>query len=253
MTERKKLIKIFLYNIYITYIENTIMNKVVLIRHGESQWNQLNKFTGWHDVELSENGKNEAKKTGLLLKKEKFFFDCSHTSMLRRAIYTLQYILKILNQPWLSVRKSWRLNERHYGALEGFNKDEIIQKYGHEQVVLWRRSFNISPPQIDTKDQRFPGHDIRYSNIDANELPKGESLEATIQRVVPYWKKFIYPQLKQRKKILIVAHGNSLRALMQYLNKIDRQKIIELEIPTAVPIVLEFNEKYIPTKWYYLK
>lgn len=229
------------------------MNKVVLIRHGESQWNQLNKFTGWHDVELSQNGKHEAKNTGLLLKKEKFFFDYSHTSMLKRAIYTLQYILKELNQPWLSVQKSWRLNERHYGALEGYNKDEIIKKYGHEQVLLWRRSFNICPPMINIEDKRFPGYDIRYSNIDVNKLPKGESLELTIQRVIPYWKKFIYPQLKQRKKILIVAHGNSLRALMQYLNKIDTEKIIELEIPTAVPIILEFNEKQIPIKWYYLK
>ncbi|QFQ32478.1 2,3-diphosphoglycerate-dependent phosphoglycerate mutase [Buchnera aphidicola (Aphis fabae)] len=229
------------------------MNKVVLIRHGESEWNQLNKFTGWHDVELSQNGKNEAKKTGLLLKKEKFFFDCAYTSMLKRAIYTLQYILKKLNQPWLSVQKSWRLNERHYGALEGFNKNEIIQKYGYEQVLLWRRSFNISPPQIDIKDKRFPSNDIRYSNIDINELPKGESLELTIKRVVPYWEQCIYPQLKKRKKILIVAHGNSLRALMKYLNKIDNKKIIELEIPTAVPIILEFNEQCVPTKWYYLK
>ncbi|QCI18281.1 2,3-diphosphoglycerate-dependent phosphoglycerate mutase [Buchnera aphidicola (Aphis nasturtii)] len=229
------------------------MNKVVLIRHGESKWNQLNKFTGWHDVELSENGKNEAKKTGFLLKKEKFFFDHSHTSMLKRAIYTLQYIAKILNQPWLSVQKSWRLNERHYGALEGFNKDEIIQKYGYEKVLLWRRSFDVIPPQIDIKDKRFPGNDIRYANIDTNQLPIGESLAMTITRVIPYWEKFIYPQLKQRKKILIVAHGNSLRALIQYLHKIDNKKIIELEIPTAVPIVLEFNEKCIPTKWYYLK
>ncbi|QCI18845.1 2,3-diphosphoglycerate-dependent phosphoglycerate mutase [Buchnera aphidicola] len=229
------------------------MNKVVLIRHGESEWNQLNKFTGWHDVELSKHGKYEAKKTGLFLKKKGFFFDCSHTSMLKRAIYTLQYILKELNQPWLSVQKSWRLNERHYGTLEGFNKDEIIQKYGHEQVLLWRRSFNVSPPQIDTQDKRFPGYDMRYSNVNINDLPKGESLEVTIKRVIPYWDQFIYPQLKERKKILIVAHGNSLRALIKYLNKIDDKNIIKLEIPTAVPIVLEFNEKYIPTKWYYLK
>ncbi|QIQ41330.1 MAG: 2,3-diphosphoglycerate-dependent phosphoglycerate mutase [Buchnera aphidicola (Aphis urticata)] len=229
------------------------MNKVVLIRHGESKWNQLNKFTGWHDVELSENGKNEAKKTGLLLKKEKFFFDYSHTSMLKRAIHTLQYIAKVLNQSWLSVQKSWRLNERHYGALEGFNKNEIIQKYGYEKVLLWRRSFDVVPPQIDVKDKRFPGNDIRYANVDTNQLPIGESLEMTIKRVIPYWKKFVYPQLQRRKKILIVAHGNSLRALIQYLNNIDNKKIIELEIPTAVPIILEFNEKCIPTKWYYLK
>lgn len=229
------------------------MNKVVLVRHGESEWNQLNKFTGWHDAELSKNGKNEAKKTGLLLKKEKFFFDYSHTSMLKRAIYTLHYIVKKLNQPWLSVQKSWRLNERHYGALEGLNKNEIIQKYGDKQVLLWRRSFNISPPQIDIKDARFPGHDIRYANININQLPKGESLELTEKRVMPYWNTIIYPQLKERKNILIVAHGNSLRALMKNLNKIDNNKIVQLEIPTAVPIVLEFNEQFISTKWYYLK
>lgn len=229
------------------------MNKVVLVRHGESEWNQLNKFTGWHDAELSKNGKNEAKKTGLLLKKEKFFFDYSHTSMLKRAIYTLHYIVKKLNQPWLSVQKSWRLNERHYGALEGLNKNEIMQKYGDKQVLLWRRSFNISPPQIDIKDARFPGHDIRYANININQLPKGESLELTEKRVMPYWNTTIYPQLKERKNILIVAHGNSLRALMKNLNKIDNNKIVKLEIPTAVPIVLEFNEQFISTKWYYLK
>lgn len=229
------------------------MNKVVLVRHGESEWNQLNKFTGWHDAELSKNGKNEAKKTGLLLKKEKFFFDYSHTSMLKRAIYTLHYIVKKLNQPWLSVQKSWRLNERHYGALEGLNKNEIMQKYGDKQVLLWRRSFNISPPQIDIKDARFPGHDIRYANININQLPKGESLELTEKRVMPYWNTIIYPQLKERKNILIVAHGNSLRALMKNLNKIDNNKIVQLEIPTAVPIVLEFNEQFISTKWYYLK
>ncbi|QCI17124.1 2,3-diphosphoglycerate-dependent phosphoglycerate mutase [Buchnera aphidicola (Aphis helianthi)] len=229
------------------------MNKVVLIRHGESEWNKLNKFTGWHDVELSQNGKKEAEKTGLLLKKEKFFFDYSHTSMLKRAIYTLQYILNKLDQPWLSVQKSWRLNERHYGDLEGFDKNEIIQKYGDKQVLLWRRSFNVNPPQIDIKDKRFPGNDIRYSNVNINELPTGESLELTVKRVIPYWDQVIYPQLKRRKKILIVAHGNSLRALMQHLNKIDNKNIIELEIPTAIPIILEFDEKYIPSKWYYLK
>ncbi|WP_410051781.1 2,3-diphosphoglycerate-dependent phosphoglycerate mutase [Buchnera aphidicola] len=230
-----------------------MMNKVVLIRHGESEWNKLNKFTGWHDVELSQNGKKEAEKTGLLLKKEKFFFDYSHTSMLKRAIYTLQYILNKLDQPWLSVQKSWRLNERHYGDLEGFDKNEIIQKYGDKQVLLWRRSFNVNPPQIDIKDKRFPGNDIRYSNVNINELPTGESLELTVKRVIPYWDQVIYPQLKRRKKILIVAHGNSLRALMQHLNKIDNKNIIELEIPTAIPIILEFDEKYIPSKWYYLK
>ncbi|AYN24762.1 2,3-diphosphoglycerate-dependent phosphoglycerate mutase [Buchnera aphidicola] len=228
-------------------------NKLILIRHGQSQWNNLNRFTGWHDIELSQNGKNEAKKAGLLLKKEKFFFDYAHTSMLKRAIHTLGYILDTLNQSWLPVKKSWRLNERHYGALEGLNKDEMIQKYGEKQVNLWRRSFDIIPPQITLKDKRFPGNDIRYASIDTNTIPLGESLELTAKRVIPYWNEFILPQIKKRQKVLVVAHGNSLRALIQFINKIDNKKILELEIPTAMPIVLEFNKECIPMKWYYLK
>ena len=228
-------------------------NKLVLIRHGQSKWNKLNKFTGWHDIELSENGKNEALKAGSLLKKEKFFFDYAHTSMLKRAIHTLRYILDTLDQSWLPVQKSWRLNERHYGALEGLNKDEMISKYGEEQVNLWRRSFEIIPPQIRLNDKRFPGNDIRYANIDKNELPLGESLELTAKRVIPYWNKFILPQIKKRNRVLIVAHGNSLRALIQFLNKIDNKKILELNIPTATPIILEFNEEYNSIKWFLVK
>ncbi|WP_295164441.1 2,3-diphosphoglycerate-dependent phosphoglycerate mutase [uncultured Buchnera sp.] len=228
-------------------------NKLVLIRHGQSKWNNLNKFTGWHDIELSQNGKNEAQKAGLLLKKENFFFDYAHTSMLKRAIHTLRYILDTLNQSWLPVQKSWRLNERHYGALEGLNKDEMTKKYGEEQVNLWRRSFDIIPPQIKLKDKRFPGNDVRYANIETDKLPLGESLQLTAKRVIPYWNEFILPQIQKRKKVLIVAHGNSLRALIQFLNKIDNKKILELNIPTAIPIVLEFNEECIPIKWYYLK
>ncbi|WP_284443001.1 2,3-diphosphoglycerate-dependent phosphoglycerate mutase [Buchnera aphidicola] len=229
------------------------INQVVLIRHGQSEWNELNKFTGWHDAELSKKGKNEAKSAAVLLKKEKFFFDYAYTSVLKRAIHTLQYILDELNQNWLSVRKSWHLNERHYGALEGLNKDEVIQKYGQKKVMLWRRSFNISPPLIDREDKRFPGNDIRYSHLNINDIPLGESLEITVKRVIPYWNKVIYSQLKNNKKILIVAHGNSLRALIQYLYKINNEKILELNIPTATPIVLDFNKDNNPTKWYYLK
>jgi len=227
--------------------------KVVLIRHGKSEWNNLNKFTGWHDSALSEQGKNEAKSAAILLKKEKFFFDCAHTSVLKRAIHTLRYILDELNQSWLSVKKSWRLNERHYGALEGLNKDEVIEKYGEQKVLLWRRSFNIIPPQIDIKDSRFPGNDIRYSNLNINDIPLGESLEITAKRVIPYWNKILYPQLKNNQKILIVAHGNSLRALIQYLNNIDNQEILKLNIPTATPIILYFNKKNNLIKWCYLK
>jgi len=228
-------------------------NKVVLIRHGQSEWNELNKFTGWHDAELSKKGENEAKSAALLLKNEKFFFDYAYTSVLKRAIHTLQYILDELNQNWLSVRKSWRLNERHYGALEGLNKDEVMQKYGQKKVMLWRRSFNISPPLINREDKRFPGNDIRYSHLNISDIPLGESLEITAKRVIPYWDKVIYSQLKNNKKILIVAHGNSLRALIQYLYKINNEKILELNIPTATPIVLYFDKDNNPTKWYYLK
>ncbi|QCI17700.1 2,3-diphosphoglycerate-dependent phosphoglycerate mutase [Buchnera aphidicola (Acyrthosiphon lactucae)] len=228
-------------------------NKVVLIRHGQSEWNELNKFTGWYDAELSKKGKDEAKSAAMLLKKEKFFFDYAHTSVLKRAIHTLQHILDELNQTWLSVKKSWRLNERHYGALEGLNKDEVVQKYGQKQVMLWRRSFNIIPPQIKIEDKRFPGNDIRYSHLDINTIPLGESLEITAKRVIPYWHKILYPQLKSNKRILIVAHGNSLRALIQYLNKIDNKKILELNIPTATPIILDFDKEINPLKWYYLK
>ncbi|QCI15979.1 2,3-diphosphoglycerate-dependent phosphoglycerate mutase [Buchnera aphidicola] len=227
--------------------------KLVLIRHGQSEWNKLNKFTGWHDIKLSKKGKDEAKAAALLLKKEKFFFNCSYTSVLKRAIHTLQIILDKLNQSWLPIEKSWRLNERHYGELEGLNKDEVIKQYGEEKVLLWRRSFNVSPPKINIKDNRFPGHDRRYAHLNINEIPLGESLETTSHRVMPYWNKIIYPQLKKHKKILIVAHGNSLRALMQYLNKIDNNDIIELNIPTAKPIIIDFDKNNNAIKWHYLK
>ncbi|QCI25513.1 2,3-diphosphoglycerate-dependent phosphoglycerate mutase [Buchnera aphidicola (Sitobion avenae)] len=229
------------------------INKVVLIRHGQSEWNELNKFTGWHDAKLSQKGKDEAKAAAVLLKQKNFFFDYAHTSVLKRAIHTLGYILDILNQNWLLVEKSWRLNERHYGALEGLNKDEVIEKYGQKKVMLWRRSFDIIPPQINIKDKRFPGNDVRYSHLKINDIPLGESLEITAKRVIPYWNKIIFPQLKNNKKILIVAHGNSLRALIQYLNKIDNKEILKLDIPTATPIILDFDKESNPIKWYYLK
>lgn len=229
------------------------INKLILIRHGESKWNKLNQFTGWYDAELSENGKKEAKNAGFLLKKQNFFFDYAYTSVLKRAIHSLQYILDVIDQIWIPVKKSWRLNERHYGALEGFNKDKIIEKYGEKKVHLWRRSFDIVPPKISLKDKRFPGNDVRYANLNIDDIPLGESLKLTAKRVIPYWKKIIFPRIQEKKRILIVAHGNSLRALIQYLHKIDNEKILEINIPTATPIVLEFNEKCIPIKWYYLK
>lgn len=228
------------------------MYKIVLLRHGESSWNKLNRFTGWHDVELTENGKKEAQYAAEILKKEKFFFNEAHTSVLKRAINTLWNVMCNLNQTWLPVKKTWRLNERHYGALEGLNKDETMLKYGEKKVIAWRRSFYAIPPKIQKTDIRFPGYDIRYSHLDVKNIPVGESLELTVKRVIPYWKKIILPQLKKNKKILIVAHGNSLRALIQYLKKIDSNNIEKLNIPTAIPIILEFNKELIAQKYYFL-
>lgn len=227
--------------------------KLILIRHGESQWNKLNKFTGWEDIDLSSQGKKEAKNAARLLYLKKFTFDLAYTSMLKRAIHTLWFILKDLNRSWIPINKSWRLNERHYGALQGLNKSDTIQEYGHEQVKQWRRSFTTLPPQVDISDRRFPGNDIRYSNVKRNQLPVSESLALTVDRVIPYWQEIIFPALKKNKKIIIVAHGNSLRALIKYLDHIDNNKILELEIPTGIPIVYEFNEKFKPIKYSYLK
>ncbi|MCW5196788.1 2,3-bisphosphoglycerate-dependent phosphoglycerate mutase, partial [Buchnera aphidicola (Pemphigus obesinymphae)] len=188
-----------------------------------------------------------------LLNSKEFTFDIAYTSMLKRAIHTLWLILKDLNQSWIPINKSWHLNERHYGALQGLNKLETAKKYGVEQVKKWRRSFNTIPPKVDILDKRFPGNDIRYSHLKPEQLPVSESLEITINRVIPYWNKIIFPSLKKNKKIIIVAHGNSLRALIKYLNNIDNDKILELEIPTGMPIVYEFNKKFEPIKYFYLK
>jgi 2,3-bisphosphoglycerate-dependent phosphoglycerate mutase len=230
-----------------------IFTKLILIRHGESQWNKLNKFTGWEDIDLSSQGEKEAKNAARLLSLKEFTFDLAYTSMLKRAIHTLWFILKDLNRSWIPINKSWRLNERHYGALQGLNKLDTIQKYGQEQVKQWRRSFTTMPPKVNTSDRRFPGNDTRYSNVKLNQLPVSESLELTVNRVIPYWQKTIFPSLKKNKKIIIVAHGNSLRALIKYLDNIDNNKILELEIPTGIPIVYEFNEKFEPIKYSYLK
>ena len=230
-----------------------VFTKLILIRHGESKWNKLNKFTGWEDIDLSSNGIKEAKNAAKLLKLKEFTFDIAYTSMLKRAIHTLWLILKDLNQSWIPINKSWHLNERHYGALQGLNKLETAEKYGVEQVTKWRRSFNTVPPKVDILDKRFPGNDIRYSHLKSEQLPVSESLEITINRVIPYWNKIIFPSLKKNKKIIIVAHGNSLRALIKYLNNIDNDKILELEIPTGMPIVYEFNKKFEPIKYFYLK
>lgn len=228
------------------------VTKLVLVRHGESEWNKENRFTGWTDVELSEKGRAEAQEAGQLLKKEGFSFDFAYTSVLKRAIHTLWNILDQVNQQWLPVEKSWKLNERHYGTLQGLDKAETAAKYGDEQVKLWRRGFAITPPALEKSDERFPGHDPRYAKLAESELPATESLAITIDRVVPYWTDVIKPRVASGEKVIIAAHGNSLRALVKYLDNMSEDEILELNIPTAVPLVYEFDENMKPLRRYYL-
>ncbi|MEQ5400301.1 2,3-diphosphoglycerate-dependent phosphoglycerate mutase [Providencia rettgeri] len=226
--------------------------KLVLVRHGESEWNKENRFTGWTDVELSDKGREEAKIAGQLLKDEGFVFDFAYTSVLKRAIHTLWNILDQVEQSWLPVEKSWKLNERHYGALQGLDKSETAAKYGDEQVKLWRRGFAITPPDLEKDDERYPGHDPRYAKLSDKELPVTESLATTIERVVPYWEEVIKPRVTSGEKVIIAAHGNSLRALVKHLDNLSEDEILELNIPTAVPMVYEFDENMKPIKRYYL-
>ncbi|CAL4322257.1 2,3-bisphosphoglycerate-dependent phosphoglycerate mutase [Buchnera aphidicola (Eriosoma grossulariae)] len=228
------------------------IKKLVLMRHGESEWNQLNKFTGWYDAKLSNKGKQEAILAGKLLLMHGFDFQFAYTSMLTRAINTLWIILKELNQAWLPIEKTWRLNERHYGALQGLNKLETEEKYGKYQVNLWRRSYNIIPPEIDFEDDRFPGKDKRYSKNILNDLPTAESLELTLKRVLPYWLNVIQKKFENNPKILIVAHGNSIRALIKYLSNINDNDITAINIPTGIPIIYEFSNSMNPIKYYFL-
>jgi len=227
--------------------------KLVLIRHGESEWNKLNLFTGWTDVDLSEKGKEEAKQAGLILKEKGYDFDLCYTSVLKRAINTLNYTLEGLDREWLPVIKSWKLNERHYGALQGLNKAETAAKYGEEQVKIWRRSFGVQPPLLDPHDPRCPSLQIPYRDVvDKSVLPRAESLKDTIARAVPYFESEILPQMKQGKRVLIVAHGNSIRALVKYFENLDEKAIIDVNIPTGIPLVYEFDDKFHFTKKYYL-
>jgi len=228
------------------------VTKLVLVRHGESQWNNENRFTGWYDVDLSDKGRTEAKAAGQLLKKEGFTFDFAYTSVLKRAIHTLWSILDEVDQVWLPVEKSWRLNERHYGALQGLDKAETAKKYGDDQVKQWRRGFAVTPPALERTDERFPGHDPRYASLTAEQLPTTESLALTIERVLPYWNESILPRMKKGEKVIIAAHGNSLRALVKYLDNMSETEILELNIPTGVPLVYEFDENFKPVKHYYL-
>lgn len=229
------------------------MIKLVLVRHGQSIWNLENKFTGWTDVGLSSNGVNEAIEAGKVLKEKGFTFDLAYTSVLKRAEDTLTYILKEMNEEDIEIRRSWKLNERHYGALQGLNKDETRKKYGDEQVLLWRRSATVRPPELELTDPRYPGNDPKYSNLTKEELPRTENLVDTIKRVVEYFKEEIEPKLKNNKKIIIVAHGNSLRGLIKYLDNISDEDIISLELETGNPICYELEDDLKPIKHYYLK
>lgn len=228
------------------------MNKIVLLRHGESTWNKENRFTGWTDVELSEKGVAEAHEAGKLLKKEGFNFDLVFTSVLKRANKTMEFVLEEMGLQNLPVKKSWRLNERHYGALQGLNKSETAAKYGEDQVKIWRRSYDIQPPALTKDDERYPGKDPMYKDLNENELPLTECLKDTVERFLPYWEKEIAPEVKVGKNVLIVAHGNSLRALVKYLDNISDDEITGLNIPTGVPLVYELDENLKPVKHYYL-
>lgn len=226
------------------------MHKLVLIRHGESQWNKENRFTGWKDVDLSDRGREEAKDAGKLLRSEGFTFDEAYTSVLKRAIRTLWIILDEMDLMWIPETKSWLLNERHYGGLQGLDKAETAAKYGDEQVKIWRRSYDIPPPELDETDERYLGNDPRYADV-AN-FPKTECLKDTVKRVVPYWESEISPKIRSGKRLLIAAHGNSLRALVKHLDGISDYEIVDLNIPTGVPLVYDLDGELKPIKSRYL-
>ncbi len=228
------------------------MHKLVLLRHGESAWNQENRFTGWTDVDLTAKGAAEARAAGQTLKAGGYVFDIAFTSVLKRAIRTLNFALDELEMQWLPVYKTWRLNERHYGALQGLNKAETAQKFGQDQVLIWRRSYDIQPPALERDDERFPGHDRRYANLDPRTLPTTECLKDTVARFLPYWQDAIVPALRENQRSIIVAHGNSLRALVKYLDNIPDPEIVALNIPTGIPLVYELDDQLNPIQHYYL-
>ncbi len=228
------------------------MYKLVLIRHGQSEWNKLNLFTGWTDVDLTEQGVNEAKEAGKILKAEGFTFDVAYTSVLKRAIKTLHHVLDEMDLLWIPTNKSWRLNEKSYGALQGLNKAETAEKYGDEKVLQWRRSYDVQPPMIEETDDRHPKFDNRYNNLTDDEKTAGESLKDTYNRMLPEWHNVIAPAIKEGKKAIIAAHGNSLRSLIQYLDQMSEEDILKLNVPTGVPLVYELDENLKPIKHYYL-
>jgi len=228
------------------------MYKIVLLRHGESVWNKENRFTGWTDVDLSEKGLQEAKAAGELLKKEGFAFDVAFTSVLKRAIRTLWITLDTMDLMWIPVNRNWRLNERHYGALQGLNKAETAEQHGEDQVKVWRRSYDIPPPALEAQDSRHPSLERRYAALTADELPATECLKDTVARFVPYWQEAIVPMIKDGKQVIIAAHGNSLRALIKYLDNVSDEEIVGLNIPTAMPLVYELDADLKPIRHYYL-
>ena len=228
------------------------MTKLVVVRHGESTWNKENRFTGWTDVDLSEKGRQEAKDAGVVLKAEGYAFDVAYTSVLKRAIRTLWTVLDEMDLMWIPVHRSWRLNERHYGALQGLNKAETAAKFGEDQVKIWRRSYDVPPPALEAADERFPGRDPRYRSLGKNELPLTECLKDTVARFLPLWHETIAPAIQGGQKVLIAAHGNSLRALVKYLDGVSEKDIVELNIPTGMPLVYELDKDLKPLNRYYL-
>jgi len=228
------------------------MYKVVLLRHGESQWNLENRFTGWTDVDLTEKGRHEAKNAGIVLKENGFTFDIAFTSVLKRALKTLWITLDEMDLLWIPFVKNWRLNERHYGALQGLNKAETAALHGEEKVLIWRRSYDVPPPSLEKSDPRYPGNEARYKDMDEKDIPLTECLKDTVERFLPFWHDTIAPTIKTGKKVIIAAHGNSLRALVKYLDNMSEEEILALNIPTGMPLVYELDKDLKPIKHYYL-
>jgi 2,3-bisphosphoglycerate-dependent phosphoglycerate mutase len=228
------------------------MKKLVLLRHGESIWNKENRFSGWTDVDLSEKGVQEAKNAGQVLKDEGYTFDVAYTSVLKRGIRTLWIVLDEMDLMWIPVYRSWKLNERFYGAIQGFYKAKMAADLGEEQVLIWRRSYDIPPPALKTSDPRYPGNDPRYKNLDPSDIPLTECLKDTVERFLPYWHEVLAPAIQSGKKVLISAHGNSLRALVKYLDNIPEEDIVSLNIPTGIPLIYELDDDLKPIKSYYL-
>lgn len=228
------------------------MYKLVLVRHGQSTWNLENRFTGWTDVDLTELGKTEAAEAGKLLKEDGYDFDIAYTSVLKRAIKSLYIMQEEMDRHWLPVIRAWQLNERHYGSLQGLNKAETAEKFGEEQVKIWRRSYDIPPPALELTDERHPKFDRRYASLSSGQLPATESLKITLDRVLPYWNETLAPEIKSGKRVLLVAHGNSIRALVKYLDNVSEAEITDLNIPTGLPLVYELDKDLKPIKNYYL-